>query len=79
MNQFGAASQGKLTEKNVAEAFNGAWITFVAQVSMANSAKLYKAMLDGLNIAVGLFQAYTTCQPEHGVPDHMSAIKPSLS
>ena len=76
MNQFGAASQGKLIEKkNVAEAFtSGHGSPFVAQVSMANAAKLYKAMLDGLEyLGTAFFQAYTTCQPEHGVADNMSA------
>ena len=76
MNQFGVASQGKLTEKkNVAEAFtSGHGSPFVAQVSMANAAKLYKAMLDGLEYrGTAFFQSYTTCQPEHGVGDNMSA------
>ncbi len=76
MNQFGIASQGKLIEKkNVAEAFtSGHGSPFVAQVSMANAAKLYKAMLDGLEYrGTAFFQCYTTCQPEHGVPDDMSA------
>ena len=76
MNQFGVASQGKLIEKkNVAEAFtSGHGSPFIAQVSMANSAKLYKAMLDGLEYrGTAFFQAYTTCQPEHGVGDNMSA------
>jgi pyruvate-ferredoxin/flavodoxin oxidoreductase len=76
MNQFGVASQGKLTEKkNVAEAFtSGHGSPFVAQVSMANAAKLYKALLDGLEYrGTAFFQAYTTCQPEHGVGDNMSA------
>ncbi|MEW6303351.1 MAG: 2-oxoacid:acceptor oxidoreductase family protein [Verrucomicrobiota bacterium] len=76
MNQFGVASQGKLIEKkNVAEAFtSGHGSPFVAQVSMANAAKLYKAMLDGLEYrGTAFFQAYTTCQPEHGVGDNMSA------
>jgi len=76
MNQFGTASQGKLIEKkNVAEAFtSGHGSPFVAQVSMANAAKLYKAMLDGLEYrGTAFFQAYTTCQPEHGVADNMSA------
>ena len=76
MNQFGTASQGKLIEKkNVAEAFtSGHGSPFVAQVSMANAAKLYKAMLDGLEYrGTAFFQAYTTCQPEHGVGDNMSA------
>jgi pyruvate-ferredoxin/flavodoxin oxidoreductase len=41
---------------------------------MANSAKLYKSMLDGLEYrGTAFFQCYTTCQPEHGVPDNMSA------
>jgi len=76
MNQFGVASQGKLIEKkNVAEAFtSGHGSPFVAQVSMANAAKLYKALLDGLEYrGTAFFQAYTTCQPEHGVGDNMSA------
>ncbi|MFI5357989.1 MAG: 2-oxoacid:acceptor oxidoreductase family protein, partial [Opitutales bacterium] len=76
MNQFGAASQGKLIEKkNVSEAFtSGHGSPFVAQVSMANAAKLYKAILDGLEYrGTAFFQAYTTCQPEHGVADNMSA------
>ena len=76
MNQFGAASQGKLTEKKiVSEAFtSGHGSPYVAQVSMANSAKLYKSMLDGLEYrGTAFFQAYTTCQPEHGVADNMSA------
>jgi pyruvate-ferredoxin/flavodoxin oxidoreductase len=81
MNQFGIASQGKLTEKkNVAEAFtSGHGSPFVAQVSMANAAKLYKAILDGLEYrGTAFFQAYTTCQPEHGVPDNMSADQAKL-
>jgi pyruvate-ferredoxin/flavodoxin oxidoreductase len=76
MNQFGVASQGKLIEKkNVAEAFtSGHGSPFVAQVSMANAAKLYKALLDGLEYrGTAFFQSYTTCQPEHGVGDNMSA------
>ena len=70
MNQFGVASQGKLIEKkSVAEAFtSGHGSPFVAQVSMANAAKLYKAILDGLEYrGTAFFQSYTTCQPEHAV------------
>ena len=81
MNQFGAASQGKLTEKkNVSEILTGGHGSpFVAQVSMANSAKLYKALLDGLEYrGTAFFQAYTTCQPEHGVGDNMSADQAKL-
>ncbi|MFZ5495675.1 MAG: 2-oxoacid:acceptor oxidoreductase family protein [Verrucomicrobiota bacterium] len=81
MNQFGVASQGKLIEKkNVAEAFtSGHGSPFVAQVSMANAAKLYKALLEGLEYrGTAFFQAYTTCQPEHGVGDNMSADQAKL-
>ncbi|MCX6896119.1 MAG: 2-oxoacid:acceptor oxidoreductase family protein, partial [Verrucomicrobia bacterium] len=81
MNQFGVASQGKLTEKkNVAEILTaGHGSPFIAQVSMANAAKLYKAMLDGLEYrGTAFFQCYTTCQPEHGVGDNMSADQAKL-
>ena len=81
MNQFGVQSQGKLIEKkNVAEAFtSGHGSPFVAQVSMANAAKLYRAILDGLEYrGTAFFQCYTTCQPEHGVADNMSADQAKL-
>jgi len=42
-------------------------------VSVANTAQFYKAILDGLEYrGTAFFQCYTTCQPEHGVPDDMS-------
>jgi len=73
MNQAGAASEGKLTEKkSVAESFlGGHGSPFIAQVSMANSATLYKSILDGLCYrGTAFFQTFTTCQPEHGVADY---------
>jgi pyruvate-ferredoxin/flavodoxin oxidoreductase len=75
MNQAGAASQGKLNEmKNVAECFlNGHGSPYLAQVSMADSAKLYTSMLSALEYrGTSFFQSYTTCQPEHGVADDMA-------
>ncbi|HEY1210882.1 MAG TPA: 2-oxoacid:acceptor oxidoreductase family protein [Terracidiphilus sp.] len=78
MNTFGAASQGKNTEKKtVAETFlAGHGSPFVAQVSMANAPKLYRAILDGLEYRGTMFlQAFTTCQPEHGVADDMALIQ----
>jgi pyruvate-ferredoxin/flavodoxin oxidoreductase len=75
MNTFGAATQGKNTEKKtVAETFlAGHGSPFVAQCSMANAPKLYRAILDGLEYRGTMFlQAFTTCQPEHGVPDDMA-------
>ncbi len=75
MNQFGHSSQGKLTEKKgVAETFvGGHGSPFVAQVSAANTAQFYKAILNGLEYrGTSFFQCFTTCQPEHGVADDMS-------
>lgn len=82
MNQFGRASQGKLNEKkNVAEILTcGHGSPYVAQVSMANAAKLYQTVLEGLDYrGTAFFQCYTTCQPEHGVADDLSAHQAKLS
>ena len=75
MNQAGAASQGKLCEmKNVAECFlNGHGSPYIAQVSMADSNKLYTSLMEALEYrGTAYFQSYTTCQPEHGVADNMA-------
>jgi pyruvate-ferredoxin/flavodoxin oxidoreductase len=75
MNVFGAATQGKNVEKKtVAETFlAGHGSPFVAQISIANAPKLYKAILDGLEYrGTAFLQCFTTCQPEHGVPDDMA-------
>src|SRR5438094_4060320 len=75
MNMFGAATQGKNVEKKtVAETFlAGHGSPFVAQVSIANAPKLYRAILDGIEYRGTTFlQCFTTCQPEHGVADDMA-------
>jgi len=75
MNVFGAATQGKVIEKKtVAETFlAGHGSPFVAQVSIANPPKLYRAILDGLEYrGTAFLQCFTTCQPEHGVGDDMA-------
>jgi pyruvate-ferredoxin/flavodoxin oxidoreductase len=72
MNVFGAASEGKTVEKKtVAESFMaGHGSPFVAQVSIANAPKLYRAVLDALAYrGTAFLQCFTTCQPEHGVGD----------
>jgi pyruvate-ferredoxin/flavodoxin oxidoreductase len=72
MNVFGAASQGKNVEKKtVAETFlAGHGSPFVAQISIANAPRLYKSILDALEYrGTAFLQCFTTCQPEHGVPD----------
>jgi pyruvate-ferredoxin/flavodoxin oxidoreductase len=78
MNVFGTATQGKNTEKKtVAETFlAGHGSPFIAQVSMANAPKLYRSILDGLEYRGTMFlQAFTTCQPEHGVADDMALFQ----
>jgi pyruvate-ferredoxin/flavodoxin oxidoreductase len=78
MNQMGAATQGKMVEKKgLAEIFiSGHGSPYIAQVSMANAPKLYKAVLDALEYRGTAFvQSFTTCQPEHGVGDDMSTLQ----
>jgi pyruvate-ferredoxin/flavodoxin oxidoreductase len=75
MNVFGTATQGKNVEKKtVAETFlAGHGSPFVAQISIANAPKLYKAILDGIEYrGTAFLQCFTTCQPEHGVADDMA-------
>ena len=75
MNVFGTATQGKNVEKKtVAETFlAGHGSPFVAQISMANAPKLYRAILDGIEYrGTAFIQSFTTCQPEHGVADDMA-------
>ena len=75
MNVFGAATQGKnIEKKTVAETFlAGHGSPFVAQVSIANAPKLYRAILDGIEYrGTSFLQCFTTCQPEHGVADDMA-------
>ncbi|MBI1946856.1 MAG: 2-oxoacid:acceptor oxidoreductase family protein [Deltaproteobacteria bacterium] len=78
MNQMGAATQGKLTEKkSVAEAFTvGHGSPFVAQLSMADEQRLYESLLRALEYrGTAFFQSFTTCQPEHGVGDDMASTQ----
>ena len=78
MNQFGAATEGKLTEKkSAAEIFTvGHGSPFVAQISMANAAKFYKAILDGLcHRGTAFYQCFSSCLAEHGVGDDMAIIQ----
>jgi pyruvate-ferredoxin/flavodoxin oxidoreductase len=75
MNVFGSATQGKNVEKKtVAETFlAGHGSPFIGQVSIANAPKLYRAILDGIEYrGTAFLQCFTTCQPEHGVPDDMA-------
>ncbi len=82
MNQIGKATEGKLTEKKgVAECMiSGHGSPYVVQVSMANSATLFKTILDALAYrGTAFIQAFTTCQPEHGVADDVSTVQARLA
>ncbi len=82
MNQHGAASEGKLTERKEVSSIMmaGHGSPYVAQVSMAGSANLYKAILDAVAYRGSAYiQSYTTCQPEHGVPDSMSTAQAQIA
>lgn len=78
MNQFGLATQGKLTEKKeVAQILTvGHGSPFVGQVSMASSINFFKAILDSLTYrGTAFIQAYTSCMPEHGIGDDIAFIQ----
>ncbi len=64
-------------KKGLAEIFtSGHGSPFVAQVSMANAAKMYKVVLDALEYrGTAFLQTFTTCQPEHGVGDDVATIQ----
>jgi pyruvate-ferredoxin/flavodoxin oxidoreductase len=82
MNQFGEATEGKLTEmKSPAEAFTaGHGSAYIAQVSLANAANLYKSVVDGICYrGTSYIQAYTPCQPEHGIADDSSPVQAGLA
>ena len=76
MNQFfNKHHQGKLTErKEVALTLtSGHGSPYVASVSMASTAKFFKAVLDGITYrGTAYLQSFTTCQPEHGVGDDVA-------
>lgn len=80
MNSFGSFTQGKLTEmKCVSETFlGGHGSPYVAQVSLANAPKFFKALLEGLEYrGTAFYQCFTTCQPEHGVADNLATTQAS--
>jgi len=82
MNQAGAFTEGKLTERKEVSRIliSGHGSPYVAHVSMANTANFYKSVLDGLHYrGTAYIQAYTSCQPEHGIPDDRSAWQAQLA
>ncbi|MDT8447927.1 MAG: 2-oxoacid:acceptor oxidoreductase family protein [bacterium] len=81
MNQYGKATEGKMIERKEVTSIlmAGHGSPFVAQVSMANSANLLKAVLDAVTYrGTAYIQSFTTCQPEHGVADDVSTVQAQL-
>jgi pyruvate/2-oxoacid:ferredoxin oxidoreductase beta subunit/NAD-dependent dihydropyrimidine dehydrogenase PreA subunit len=54
--------------------------TFVAQTTCAHTNHFYKAVLGALEFdGPAIINCYTTCQPEHGVGDHMAGNQARLA
>jgi pyruvate ferredoxin oxidoreductase beta subunit len=54
--------------------------TFVAQTTCAHTNHFYKAVLAALEFdGPAIINCYTTCQPEHGVADHMAGEQARLA
>ena len=54
--------------------------TFVAQTTCAHTNHFYKSVLGALAFdGPAIVNCYTTCQPEHGVGDHMAADQARLA
>ena len=69
MNQFGVASQGKLIEKKSGpDLYRRARFPVHCTGFRGHSAKMYKAMLDGLIPRHGLYQCYTPASPSTACP-----------
>jgi pyruvate-ferredoxin/flavodoxin oxidoreductase len=81
MAQFGAAQPGKREHrKELAQIGLMHGDVFVAQVTTAHMNHFYKAIMEANSFpGPALIVAYTTCQPEHGVPDDHSLIQSKLA
>jgi pyruvate/2-oxoacid:ferredoxin oxidoreductase beta subunit len=54
--------------------------TFVSQTTCAHTNHFYKAVLGALEFdGPAIINCYTTCQPEHGVGDHMAGNQARLA
>ena len=80
MATFGEKQQGKTEPRKeiglMAIAHRG---VYTAQTSQAHANHMLKCFIDGMvSKRPALFSCYTTCQPEHGVGDDMSAKQAKL-
>jgi len=80
MAAFGKASQGKRERrKELAQICLMHPEVYVAQTTTAHINHFYKAVVEANDYpGPAVINVYTTCQPEHGVPDCSSPIKRSL-
>ena len=81
MAQFGSAQPGKREHrKELAQIGLMHGDVFVAQTTAAHLNHYYKAIMAANEFpGPALVVAYTTCQPEHGVPDDHSTIQSKLA
>jgi pyruvate-ferredoxin/flavodoxin oxidoreductase len=53
---------------------------FILQGNLANYTQMIEGFIDGLNTRrPALFNIYTVCQPEHGVPDDSTALRSKMA
>ncbi|HVP43605.1 MAG TPA: 2-oxoacid:acceptor oxidoreductase family protein [Terriglobales bacterium] len=81
MAQFGSAQPGKREHrKELAQIGLMHGEVFVAQTTTAHQNHFYKSIMAANDFpGPALVVAYTTCQPEHGVPDDHSLIQSKLA
>jgi pyruvate-ferredoxin/flavodoxin oxidoreductase len=81
MSPYGKAWKGKTeTRKEMGLIGMAHRTTFVLQGSIANVTHLLEGFIDGLNSRrPALFNIYSSCQPEHGIPDDASERQNKLA
>ncbi len=81
MAQFGKAIQGKQEPRKEIGLIGMAHrTTYVMQSTIAHPNHMIEGFIQGLKARrPALFNIYTTCQPEHGIGDDMSAAQSKLA
>ena len=81
MAQFGKAIQGKQEPRKEIGLIGMAHrTTYVLQSTIAHSSHMIEGFIQGLKARrPALFNLYTSCQPEHGIGDDMSAHQAKLA
>jgi pyruvate-ferredoxin/flavodoxin oxidoreductase len=81
MAQYGKAIQGKQeARKEIGLIGMAHRTTYIMQSTMANPNHMIEGFIQGLKARrPALFNLYTSCQPEHGIGDDMSAMQAKLA